>query len=115
MLCVLFQVPIADTVNSVHLDSIHDDQEKVHPLVIFFDDSVRKNVENFSSKTSARENVNKVQGEVIENNVSGKEKNEFEGTDSFVDSSVSVLERLLGGSLQTSSSSTTSAAVSICM
>lgn len=99
MLCVLFQAPIADTVNSVHLDSIHDDQEKFHPLDVFFDDSVRKNVENFSPKTS----------------VSDKEKNEFEGTDSFVDSSVSILERFLGGSLQNASSSTTSAAVSICM
>ncbi|XP_074589896.1 uncharacterized protein LOC141845786 [Curcuma longa] len=104
------EATIADTVNSEHLDSIHDDQEKFHSLYVFFDDSMKKNVENFSSKTSSLENVNKVRGEVIKNNVSDKEKIEFEGTDLFVDNSVSILERLLGGSLHTYSSSATSAA-----
>ncbi|KAG6525960.1 hypothetical protein ZIOFF_015933 [Zingiber officinale] len=112
--CAL-EAPITDTVSSGHLDSIHDDQEKFHSLDIIFDDSVKKIVEDFSSKTSALENVNKVQGGVMKNNVSDMEKIEFEGANSFVDNSVSILERLLGGSLHTSSSSATSAAVSIFM
>ncbi|XP_042464349.1 uncharacterized protein LOC122047254 [Zingiber officinale] len=107
--CAL-EAPITDTVSSGHLDSIHDDQEKFHSLDIIFDDSVKKIVEDFSSKTSALENVNKVQGGVMKNNVSDMEKIEFEGANSFVDNSVSILERLLGGSLHTSSSSATSAA-----
>ncbi|CAD5190120.1 unnamed protein product [Musa acuminata subsp. malaccensis] len=68
--------------------------------------------ENISCSTSGSPKVNKIWEEVIENDVSNTKEEKFEVTSPLMqDSSVSILEKLLGGSVvKTSGSSPTSSA-----
>lgn len=108
------QASIAGIVNNKHLDNTHSDKEKRQQLDVCFNDSVRKHeIESLSSTASDLQNVNEVRVEAITNNVLDKKKEKFDGTNSFVDnSSVSILEKLLGGSLHISGTSSTSSASS---
>lgn len=108
------QVSFAGTIDNKHLDNTYNDQEKGQQLDVYFDDSIRKHeVDNLSSKTPDLQNVNEVGEVAIINDVFDKKKENYDVTNSFVQtSSVSILEKLLGGSLQTSGSSSASSSVS---
>ncbi|XP_042470233.1 uncharacterized protein LOC122052657 isoform X1 [Zingiber officinale] len=103
------EASIAGIVDNKHLDSTHTDKEKRQQLDVCFNDSVRKHeIESLSSTASDLQNVNEIRVEAIMND-HDKKKEMFDGTNSFVhDSSVSILEKLLGGSLHIAGTSSTS-------
>lgn len=109
------QASIAGIVNNKHLDSTHTDKEKRQQLDVCFNDSVRKHeIESLSSTASDLQNANEVQVEAVMNDILGKKKEKFDGTKSFAhDNSVSILEKLLGGSLHISSTASTSSTSSL--
>ncbi|XP_042432169.1 uncharacterized protein LOC122022626 isoform X2 [Zingiber officinale] len=108
--CFALETSFACTVDNKHLDNTYNDQEKGQQLDAYFDDSIRKHeVDNLSSKRPNFQNVNEVGEVAIINDVFDEKKENYVVTNSFVqNSSVSILEKLLGGSLQTYGSSSAS-------
>ncbi|KAJ8497378.1 hypothetical protein OPV22_007930 [Ensete ventricosum] len=129
------------TLDDLPLDGTDNDPEKRHQSAVCLDNSMLKtgsmsdlvvnvdeklaipplglkvvklsmNAENISCSTSGSPKVNKIWEEVIENDVSNTKEEKFEVTNSLMqDGSVSILEKLLGGSVvKTSGSSPTSSA-----
>ncbi|RRT60347.1 hypothetical protein B296_00036565, partial [Ensete ventricosum] len=140
------QGSFSGTLNDLPLDGTDNDPEKRHQSAVCLDNSMLKtgsmsdlvvnvdeklaipplglkvvklpmNAENISCSTSGSPKVNKIWEEVIENDVSNTKEEKFEVTNSLMqDSSVSILEKLLGGSVvKTSGSSPTSSANLLCL
>ncbi|RWV78481.1 hypothetical protein BHE74_00057456 [Ensete ventricosum] len=135
------QGSFSGTLDDLPLDGTDNDPEKRHQSAVCLDNSMLKtgsmsdlvvnvdeklaipplglkvvklsmNAENISCSTSGSPKVNKIWEEVIENDVSNTKEEKFEVTNSLMqDGSVSILEKLLGGSVvKTSGSSPTSSA-----